>query len=131
MKRGLVALLLTGCIAHPMDGVFLCETEADCPDGWVCQADHCYRSLQDAGRDRDAGRDVDAGITDGGRDEDAGSSVDAGMRDAGGLTQSGGVVSLSPADDPSSGSLVLIEQSFESSEMSCSGTLCVYGGIGP
>lgn len=88
MKYALVAWVMTGCVAHPMDGIFVCETEDDCPNGWVCHDEHCYQNAQDAGRDRDGGRDVDAGMTDGGRGQDAG-MIDAGRGQDSGMSDGG------------------------------------------
>lgn len=46
MWRALIvsAALASGCIAvEPPVGQFFCETEAQCPDGWVCGPDRrCY-----------------------------------------------------------------------------------------
>ncbi len=75
-----LALFASACLAtDPPEGVFECNTAAQCPAEWVCRGDgRCWRTLtSDAGVDggRDAGRD--------GGPRDAGAPIDTGPPDAG------------------------------------------------
>ena len=63
----LIALLAagTGCSTTVVvpDGVFACAATEDCPDGFDCRADRCYRAL-------DGSVAADAPADDGGRAPD-------------------------------------------------------------
>jgi hypothetical protein len=45
MRLTLVALVVCGCRASPPEGVFACETDADCPGYWVCNGGRCWSSV--------------------------------------------------------------------------------------
>lgn len=92
----------------------------------------------DGGRDAapiDAGIDAatlaedvgtDAAIADAGLDAGADGGLDAGA--SGALSVSGGVGTHGGAI-PVSGSLVIVDDGFDLSGMTCNGSLCVYGGF--
>lgn len=77
----------------------------------------------DAGPAPDAGDD--AGASDAG-DEDAAAMLDAGVRR---LRAVGSIVSI--GGPTRGGTLVVVDQGFETGGLACTGTTCVVGGIEP
>ena len=74
----LTTMLLLGCLPDvPPEGVLACTSAAECPSGWSCRTDRCWRTPGvDAGIDADVV--ADAGPVDAQVAPDTGSDADPG-----------------------------------------------------